>query len=182
MVPLKGGISLEKSEDSQKLKLMNATELALKSAIVLRNVDGDVSYAWLSDSEPTSLKELEFKPVGVELWKHWDAHPETASPTKIEGQTEALDTLWIGGILRDLVNRTPLMPGQSRLFAYTDDRPGELTITPVEDQFEGRCVVVAHLSSHQLGPVTPDRSIWSNRMEATPPPDADVGEPDPTQN
>jgi len=179
MVPLKGGISLEKSEDSQQLKLMNATELALKSALVLRNVEGEVSYAWLSDVEPKSLKDIEFKPAGADLWKHWDSHQETASPTTIEGQTETMDTLWIGGILKDLVNRTPLMPGQSRLFAYTDDRPGELTITPPEDQFDGRCVVVAHLSSHQLGPVTPDRSIWSNRMEGTPPVDVEVGEPDP---
>jgi hypothetical protein len=169
MVAFKGGISLEKSADTQQLKLMNATELALKSAIVLRNVDGAVSYAWLSDVEPKSLKDLDFKLASKELWKHWDAHSETASATTIDGKTDSLDTLWIGGILKELVNRTPLMPGQSRLFAYTDDRPGELTITPSEDQFDGRCVVVAHLSPHQLGPVIPDRSIWSNRTEGPPP-------------
>ncbi len=177
MVPLKGGISLESSAESSQLKLMNATELALKSALVFRNVDGEVSYAWLSDVEPKSLKNLDFKLAEADLWKHWDAHQETASASVVEGQTGALDTLWIGGILKDLVLRTPLMPGQSRLFAYTDDRPGELTITPSEDQFDGRCVVVAHLSSHQLGPVTPDRSIWSNRTEGPPPVDADTTDP-----
>ena len=181
MVPLKGGISLEKSEDSQQLELMNATELTLKSTIVLRNVDGEISYAWVNDVEPKSLKKLEFKLAVDDLWKHWDAQKETASPTAVEGQGDAVDTLWIGGILKDLVDRTPLMPGQARMFAYTDDRPGELTITPQEDQFDGRCVVVAHLSSHQLGPVTPDRSIWSNRMEGTPPVDAEIGEIDPNK-
>jgi hypothetical protein len=182
MVPLKGGISLEKSEDSQQLELMNATELALKSALLLRNVDGEISYAWLSDVEPKSLKKLDFKPAGNELWKHWDAQQETASPAIVEGKTDAADTLWIGGILKDLVNRTPLMPGQARMFAYTDDRPGELTITPQEDQFDGRCVVVAHLSPHQLGPVMSDRSIWSNRMEGTPPVNEEVGETGPTSD
>ena len=128
-----------------------------------------------------SLKNLEFKPADAGLWKHWDASQETASAPAAQGEKEAADTLWIGGILKDLVNRTPLMPGQTRLFAYTDDRPGELTITPQEDQFDGRCVVVAHLSPHQLGPVTPDRSIWSNRKEGTPPVDSDVGAPDPSE-
>ncbi|MDX1927885.1 MAG: hypothetical protein SFV81_15280 [Pirellulaceae bacterium] len=179
MVPLKGGVSLEKSPDSEQQQLMNATELVLKSTMVLRNVDGEISYAWLSDVEPKSLKNLDFKPADAGLWKHWNANQETASSPAAEGQKEAADTLWIGGILKDLVNRTPLMPGQTRLFAYTDDRPGELTITPQEDQFDGRCVVVAHLSSHQLGPVTPDRSIWSNRTEGTPP--VDSGEPDPSE-
>ncbi len=179
MVSLKGGISLEKSEDSQRLKLMNATELALTSALVLSNVNGDVFYAWLNAVEPKSLKDLEFKLANAELWKHWDAHLETASPTIIEGKTDAIENLWIGGILKDVVNRTPLMPGQSRLFAYTDDRPGELTITPKEDQFAGRCIVVAHLSSHQLGPVTPDQSIWSNRAEGAPPDAAEVDETEP---
>ena len=136
-------------------------------------------YAWLNAVEPKSLKDLEFKLANAELWKHWDAHLETASPTIIEGKTDAIENLWIGGILKDVVNRTPLMPGQSRLFAYTDDRPGELTITPKEDQFAGRCIVVAHLSSHQLGPVTPDQSIWSNRAEGAPPDAAEVDETEP---
>lgn len=177
MVALKGGISLEKSEDSQQLKLMNATELALKSAIILRNIDGEISYAWLSDVEPKSLQALEFKQASTDLWKHWDANKETASQSTSTGKVDPNESLWIGGILKDLLNRTPLVPGQARLIAYTDDRPGELTIKPQEEQFDGRCVVVAHLSPHQLGPVSPDRSIWSNRSEGgTPPVDA---EPDP---
>ncbi len=170
MVPLKGAIKLEKAADSEQLKIVNSTEIALKSAFALRNVDGAISYAWLNDISPKSMKELNFTLADSDMWKHWDSDQVTAS-LPADQQSDAADTLWVGGVLRELVNRTPLMPGQVRLFAYTNDRPGDLTITPVEDEFDGRCVVVVHLAPHQLGPVTPDRSIWSNRVESAPPSD-----------
>lgn len=169
MVKLSGGVTLEKSEDGQQLQLMNATELLLKSALVIRNDEGKVKIAWLDEVNPRSLKDLSFTDASAsELWKHWDEAAETVSPDRLSNFAESGETLWVGGILADLLTRTPLVPGQSRLIAYTDDRPGELTISPVEDQFDGRCVVVANLSSQTLGTVTPDRSIWSGVIETPP--------------
>ncbi len=159
MIALSGGITLEPAVDGKPQQLMNATELTLKSTLLVRNEAGDISYAWLDEVDPKSLKNVTFSAAQAsELRANWDAKPETMTSVS---SSETDDSLWIGGILRELLNRTPLMPGQSRLFAYTDDRPGEMTITPHEDQFDGRCVIVAHLSTHQLGPVTPDLKIWS---------------------
>ena len=169
MVALNGGITLEPATDSKPLQLMNATELTLKSTLVVRNEAGVISYAWLDEVDPKSLKSVAFKAAQAkDLRAKWDAQPETVTAASNDATTAAADTLWVGGILSELLNRTPLMPGQTRLFAYTDDRPGELTITPQEDQFDGRCVVVAHLSTHQLGPVTPDQKIWSGIGETPP--------------
>ncbi len=169
MVPLTGGISLEKSLDGEKLQLMNATELALKSGLVVRNEEGKVTYAWVGEVMPRTVEDLEFLEASDSaLWKNWNSAPETMAPDQITQIASETDTLWVGGILGDLLNRTPLMPGQVRLIAYTDDRPGELTLAPAEDQFDGRCVVVANLTSPTFGPVTPDRSIWSG-VVSTPP-------------
>ena len=178
MVKFNGGITLEPAVDGKPLQLMNATELTLNGALVVRNEAGDISYAWLDEVDPKSLKEVKFQAAKVDqLRSHWDAKPETATVNSKDDTASASDSLWIGGILNELLSRTPLVPGQTRLIAYTDDRPGELTIAPQEDQFDGRCVVVAHLSTHQLGPVTPDLKIWSGVAE-TPPAKIDEDAPD----
>ena len=167
MIALKGGISLEENGEGQPIKLMNGTELSLKSALLLRNLGNQISYSWLGDIDPRTARDVIFVSEGMtQMWKHWDAQPSTQSRgiADQDGETEQ-DSLWVGGMLAEIVLKLPLMPGQSRLFAYIDERPGELKIKPAEDQFDGRCVVVAHLTPPILRDISPDVSIWSRPVE-----------------
>ena len=112
MVKFNGGITLEPAVDGKPLQLMNATELTLKGALVVRNEAGDISYAWLDEVDPKSLKEVKFQAAEVDqLRSHWDAKPETATVNSKDDTAAATDTLWIGGILNELLSRTPLVPG-----------------------------------------------------------------------
>ncbi len=168
MIALGGSLSLESTDDGT-LKLLNGTSLSLRGALLLRNEEGALRHAWVGDMVEKTAKSIAFASSPFsESWQHWNQDPVTHAPDKNGvALAEPSDALWIGGILTELVRKTPLMPGQSRLFAYTDARPGELKITPTEDQFDGRCVVVAHLSPAQLGPVRPDLNIWSRLGEVS---------------
>jgi hypothetical protein len=169
MVSLGGGMSLEATDDGAGYKLLNGTNLPIRGAIVIRNVDGKLSHGWVGEVGERTAKAVHFEDgVTAEMWRHWNGDPVTLIPDKSgDVAAAASDTLWVGGILAELVRKTPLVPGQARLFAYTDVRPGELKISPTEDQFDGRCVVVAHLTPAELGGVHPDLSIWSRLREGS---------------
>ncbi len=181
MVSLGGTIRLDTSQDG-KWKLVNGTEMPLQSAIVVRNDQGKISYAWLPKIEGKSSESIDFvNQASDSIWQYWNRQPDTWIPQDVQ-KTPAVETdgLWIGGLLHELVRKSPLIPGQTRLFAFTDNHPGELTITPKEDQFEGRCVLVAHLSASRLPGVRPDKNIASPSLltpELTPEdPDAQAEE------
>jgi hypothetical protein len=186
MVALGGGISLEPTSDGKDWKLMNASELELKAAVILRNEGKSLSYAWLDEVEGKTAKAIRFEPMSEEtLMGHWKGRPETWVPEKAnELPIEESESLWVGGVLAELLRKSPLVPGQTRLFAYTDSRPGELSIVPKEDQFEGRCVVVAHLTPSQLTSIRPDVEISSPSLTApeVKPDDPDAQIPDPLGN
>ncbi len=168
MVALGGDVSLAQTDEGG-WKLLNGTTLPLRGALLLRNDAGVVSHAWVGDVAQKTATAVKFERSTLgQLWQNWDADPATFI-TDSNGAlaSEPGDSLWIGGVLAELVRKTPLVLGQSRLFAYTDARPGELKITPAEDQFDGRCVVVAHLSPAQLGPIQPDLNIWSRLGEVS---------------
>lgn len=156
LIEMPNGLVLKKDENGEE-SLGNGTGLPLKGALVLRNDKGFVKFTWIGGMADNQISKLNFRPEDDSLWEHWENDPATSS----NPSEESKDTLWIGGMLKEIAKRTPLMPGQTRLIAYTDARPGELQILPKEDQFEGRCVVVAHLTSQELGDVKPDARIWS---------------------
>jgi hypothetical protein len=161
IVPLDGGLSLGETGEQQPA-IRNKTGLNLQAALVLRCLDdGSLEQAWLGKIAADDVMRLEFQPCTLEqIGQQWkdDLTTQPAKPLSTEIGSDA-DALWIGGILRDLVRMTPVVPGQTRLIGYTDDRPGSLNVTPREDQFDGRCVVVAHLTPLRLGDVQPDAKI-----------------------
>ncbi len=77
---------------------MNATELSLKGAMVVRNDEDQISYAWLDTLAPQSLTEVEFKPATAEgLLENWNRRPESTMPDQlVEGQIT--DTLWVWAV------------------------------------------------------------------------------------
>jgi hypothetical protein len=167
IVPLKGGLRLgNRSEDgtgSEALK--NESELDLRSVLLLRRTEDDqVQTAWVGELLADQAVNLNFTEANEEsLWSKWQENPVTQStkPDSDLGESSDTDALWVGGVLEELVRKTPLMPGQTRLFGYTNDRTSRLTLSPGEDQFDGRCLVVAHLTPTKLGGIVPDLNIRS---------------------
>lgn len=163
VIALAGGLVMGESAAGLPA-LKNETGLQLRGGLVLRMPEpAVVEFAWVGDLATQQAATLQFETADISnLSKNWNMHPATQSVMLASAESQApVDSLWIGGLLNELVRKTPLVVGQTRLFAYTDDRPGDLTVTPREDQFDGRCVVIAHLTPATLGPVRPDRSIMS---------------------
>lgn len=167
MVALDGGLRLGNRGDdgSGAPALKNELGIDLLSTMVVRRTVSDsLEVAWIGDLDSGMSADLVYQPVSANrLWENWRDSPVTQPdvPEEIVGEGVEENALWIGGVLKELVRKTPLMRGQTRLFAYTNDRPSKLTVTPEEDQFDGRCVVVAHLTPQTLGNVKPDVNIMS---------------------
>ncbi len=167
VVELDGGLRLgqQGAKDSGLPALKNETGLDLKAVLVVRRTDDDeLELAWIGDLDSAQAAPLNYQLATPEgLWKNWrsDSVTQPDEPDEEVGAGSENDALWIGGVLKSLVSKTPLMPGQTRLFAYTNDRPSGLTVRPAEDQYDGRCVIVAHLSPLNLGDVSPDVNIMS---------------------
>ncbi len=161
MVPLPGGLLIDTST-GPAVAIKNTTGLNLKSGLVIRQLaSGEIQSAWLGDLASGQSATLDYETAaGSDILQNWDAQSATQfrAPETSEAQQ---DSLWIGGVLSEVLRKTPLAPGQSRLIAYCDERPGNLQVTPAEDQFDGRCVVVAHLTPSELGDTRPDLNIWS---------------------
>lgn len=161
VVGLPGGIVLGQSA-SQQPAVKNETGLPLHACVVLHSpAAGEIEFCWVDELATGRAFSLDFTPVtSNNLWQRWESRPSTQA-TRPETTTDADDSLWIGGLLHELARKTPLLPGQMRLIGYTDGRPGDLKVLPAEDQFDGRCVVVAHLNPPPLAQVRPDRWILS---------------------
>lgn len=167
MVPLQGGLQLG-TLDTGAAAIKNKTGLDLRAALLVRmGADQGIEYAWLGALDSGDSAPLSFQTATADaLLKPWqespitqaDLPPEIASGDSLADQYSAL---WVGGVLHAALRKTPLMPGQTRLFAYSDDRPGDLTVKPAEDQYDGRCVVVAHLTPQTLPQIQPDLLIMS---------------------
>lgn len=161
VVGLPGGIVLGQSS-SQQPAVKNETGLPLHACVVLHSpAAGTIEFCWVDELAPGKAFTLNFTPAtNNNLWKRWEGRSSTQA-ARPETETDGDDSLWIGGLLHELARKTPLLPGQMRLIGYTDNRPGDLEVVPAEDQFDGRCVVVAHLNPPPLGPIQPDRWIMS---------------------
>ncbi len=165
IVDLPGGLVLGTSSTGQAA-VKNEVGLNLRGALVVRCQNpGKIETCWVGGLAADAAAELLFEPLNKEtLWQNWNREPGTQLEMPDNSTADESDSLWIGGVLHELLRKTPLVAGQTRLFAYTDDRPGDLKVSPGEDQFDGRCVVVAHLSSPDLGPIWPDEVILSRTV------------------
>ncbi|MCA9134689.1 MAG: hypothetical protein KDA45_16090, partial [Planctomycetales bacterium] len=186
MVELPGGLLLGQSA-AGKAALKNSTGLQLRGAMVLRLPQaGVLETAWIGDLPAGQAASLDFVSSSPEnLWEWWNREPATrwnASADRVDADSNerASESLQLGGLLNDVVRKTPLLPGQTRLFAYTDDRPGQLTVSPTEDQFDRRCLIVAHLTPHHLGTVQPDIQVMSRTTSDLPV--EHTGEPSPQES
>ncbi len=161
VVGLSGGIVLGQSSSGQPA-VKNETGLPLHACVVLHcPTAGAIEFCWAGELGLGKAFPLKFSPIiNNNLWGHWQSRTSTQA-TLSETVASGGDSLWIGGLLHELARKTPLLPGQMRLIGYTDERPGDLEVVPAEDQFDGRCVVVAHLNPPPLGPIQPDRWILS---------------------
>lgn len=174
IIPLKGGLRLgNRSEDGTGPEaLKNESELDLLSVLLLRRTEDDqVQTAWVGDLAADQAASINFsEATQASLSSNWEENPITQSmkPGSGLGESSETDALWVGGVLKELVLKTPLMPGQTRLFGYTNDRTSQLTLSPGEDQFDGRCLVVAHLTPTKLGGIVPDLNIRSRGKVSVP--------------
>ncbi len=163
MVSMSGGLSLGTRENGASA-VRNDTGVAVSSALVVRrNSEGAIEHAWVDQLESGQIATIDFLPAsGDSLWESWEDDPVTRpqSPTQ-EELLAAGEPLWLGGVMKSVVQKTPLIKDQVLLVGYTRDRIGELTLTPDQDQYDSRCVVVAHLKPGALPLVIPDRSILS---------------------
>lgn len=172
IVPLSGGLRLgsRSGESTEQNVLKNDTGLTLEGVLIVRSLPGNnIEYSWVGDLLDGQTEDLEFQSVSQgDIWSHWSENPITR-PNQPAGDLEGssdVNDMWVGGVLRDLVVTTPLVPGQTRLFAYTNDRISQLKMTPQEDQVDARTLIVAHLTPMQLGEITPDVAIASRNRSA----------------
>ncbi len=167
LVTLPGSLSLGSSSTSDDA-IRNQTGLDLKAAVVVRCVeDGRIEIAWIGELASGQVAAVQFEASDLtEPIPQWSDNLSTQPIMPSQSSDEEVDTLWVGGILREVLVKTPLVPGQTRLVGYTDNRPGKLEVLPTSDQFDGRCVVVAHLTPQSLGDILPDKKILSKIASA----------------
>ncbi len=172
MVEFTEGIQYQTDGTSNRATIVNGTGLSLQSCLFVRRLpSGVLQMAWqdqLTAAQPTML---EFKnALWEDLPRAWNRSPITRIQNSASQASDAAEsqpsittdsTLAVGNVLWELVNKVPLVPGQTRLFCFTDHRPGKLTIKPQEDQLDSRCVVMAHLTPMILPDLTPDQRILS---------------------
>lgn len=172
VLSLEGALILGSSDESGNgpPAIKNESGLEIRSALVLRRTrESGLELAWIGDLDSGQAATLNFQPATKEaLAEKWDRQPVTQSqqPDMDVGAGTENESLWIGGVLHEIVIKTPLVDGQTRLFGYTNERPSQLTVVPKEDQFDGRCIVVVHLTPEQLGDVQPDKNIMSRTNSA----------------
>lgn len=166
IIPLDGGLRLgarsAESENADVLK--NETGLTLEGVLVIRRLAESVEYSWVGDLLDGQTADLQYQDAAQgDVWEKWSENPITRPLESDLAEEAASDTndMWIGGVLRELVRKTPLMEGQTRMFAYTNDKISQLKMTPKEDQVDGRTLVVAHLTPMKLAGITPDVKIAS---------------------
>ncbi|GAB5406753.1 MAG: hypothetical protein Aurels2KO_49840 [Aureliella sp.] len=163
MVSLDGGLSLGTRENGASA-IRNDTGAELVAALVVRRDDqGAIEYATIDELQSGQIATVTFAPASRDsLWQSWESDPVTQSLAPPQEEMLAADEpLWLGGLMKSIVQKTPLIRGQVLLVGYTRDSIGELALTPDQDQYDRRCVVVAHLKPGNLQPVIPDRSILS---------------------
>ncbi len=161
IVALPGGISLGSSSTSDAA-IRNQTGLNLRAVVVIRcGAGGDVEAAWIGELQSGEVAAAKFERFDLKTLPQWSG--ELSTQPNMPAQTADIvdGSLWVGGILDEVLRKTPLVPGQTRLIGFTDDRPGKLEVIPTADQFDGRCVVVVHLTPQTLGDIVPDRRILS---------------------
>ncbi len=186
MVGFPGGMQYQTDGEAGTATLVNGTSLALQGCmIVRRHANGEYQHAWLDSFAAGQTAQIKFQSATrKELWSYWNrsqvtrwlgaeatdsGEPSTTTASARLPRSSSANpppasdqgALALGGILHELVEKVPLVPGQTRLFAYTDQRPGTLTISPAEDQLDSRCVVMAHLTPMNPTEITPDVKIVS---------------------
>ncbi|MGN6546406.1 MAG: hypothetical protein ACTHK7_15235 [Aureliella sp.] len=188
MVGLPGGILFATEEDRPvSASVKNTTGIALKSCcLVRRGDDGVFQYAWLGDLAEDASRKADWVEADINApWDHWNKSIITRRPesgevpvASDETQTDASGLL-VGGLLNELLTAVPLVPGQVRLLAYTDQRPGKMVVEPVDDQLDSRTVVMAHLRPANWRPITPDTSIIGRVPGGAEPSGFDIDAPPP---
>lgn len=161
IVALSGGISLGSSSTSDDA-IRNQTGLNLQGVVVIRcGAIGEAEAAWIGQLPAGEVAAAKFERFDLKDLPQWSG--ELATQPSMPAQTADIadGSLWVGGILDEVLRKTPLVPGQTRLIGFTDDRPGKLEVIPTADQFDSRCVVVAHLTPQTLEDIVPDRRILS---------------------
>lgn len=162
MVAMPGGVLYGVEEGSpDKAVVKNATGFALRSCcLVQKTDDGTFRFAWIGDLADDKSHSVEFQTGNDELpWVYWNKSDITRRPSPSrEKQSDAVGLL-VGGLLSELLYAVPLVPGQVRLLGYCNDHMGQLTVSPKDDQFDSRQVVMAHLRPAKWLDVTPDKRI-----------------------
>lgn len=174
MLSLPGSLSLGQRETGQDA-LRNDTGKDLRSALILRRESGSaVEYCYLDELTTGQVVTLDYVAVeGENLWESWNKSPVTGSAAPSQEElSDADEPLWLGGVMQSIVRKTPLAEGQVLLVGFTEQRVGAMELSPSQDQFDSRCVVVAHLRPGRLPVVVPDRSILSRiqSRDSGPPP------------
>jgi hypothetical protein len=149
--------------DSSTPALVNSSDLSLQSALLLHRTDsGQLKSARLERLEPGEKKSVVWQSADLQsataLWND-SLLTQNLQPTSSE--LRQLEGIWVGGLLNQIAQNVPLPPGSIVLIGLADQRLGALKIQPAQDQFDGNCLVVAHLKQPPLGSVMPDRNIFS---------------------
>ncbi len=162
MTSLEGGIMYGLEGDSEMAAIKNKTKMKLKSCCLVRKKDdGQIQFAWFGDLEDDSTKKSRLMNASLdESWKHWNESSITREPVQdSESPPEQDSGLVVGGLLHELLYALPLVPGQARLLAYSDERAGKFELQPSNEQSDSRSVIVVHLSPAKFGPITRDKQM-----------------------
>ncbi|HAC93087.1 MAG TPA: hypothetical protein DCF63_21010 [Planctomycetaceae bacterium] len=166
--------------DSEKSMLKNSSDIPLKSVLLLRqNSKGGYESAWLGELVAGQQTNVVWNPQTMnEALQPWNDQLLTQAEKPTAKQLQATDGRWVGRLLDQIARGVPLTPGQAVMIGYTDKRLGAIDIQPSQDQYDGICVLVAHLSPPAMRPIQPDVNILSQqRLPQEPENDSDQNLP-----
>lgn len=154
--------------DSNKYVLKNSNDLPLQGVLLLRQrLEGGYQSAWIGDFASGEQKNIVWKDQSIDdALEPWNDQLLTQAQQPTTQQLQATDGRWIGRLLNQIARGLPLTAGQAVMIGYTDKRLGEMKFKPSQDQYDGICLLVAHLSPPALRPIQPDLTILSQRHQA----------------
>jgi hypothetical protein len=151
--------------DSEKSVLKNSSDLPLKSVLLLRqHPEGGYQSAWLGELAAGQQTNVVWNQHTMDdALQPWNDQLLTQAEKPTVKQLQATDGRWIGRLLDQIARGVPLTAGQAVMIGYTDKRLGAINIQPSQDQYDGICVLVAHLSPPAFSPIQPDVNILSQQ-------------------
>lgn len=177
MLPVGGGITLS-GDETKGYQVFNRTSLALREAGVLRKTEsGEVQVAYIDELKPQAAAPLRFRVVDdpdSPLPDEWRNSTMMSPPPQDAPDTRGEVRLY--RLARLAAERLRLLPGDTRLVAWTNEELPGLEVYPAAPQTSAHTLVVAHLTRGRLPAPGGDLNVADDYKTGINPDDSEPAE------